>query len=211
MLVFGCQLLVSLCICTQLYKPATVPVSSLIWVFVTNCVVLTDAYISCHLSDVHCRLVLQMITGLTRHQPFPYWYTSLIYLCLHLHPGGVFSEPLFVLFTVVLSLETWHGLLLALPSCEWESICTLKPCGGHQAANKRKFHIRRASDCCASPIVFRKTDSIHNHHPEGVVYRSFCLNSSTFAVSGIASRRWWCMESRFPVFLLFAGQLKWTG
>ena len=26
----------------------------------------------------------------------------------------------------------------------------------------------------------RKTDSIHHHHPEGVVYRGFCLDSSTF-------------------------------
>ena len=37
------------------------------------------------------------------------------------------------------------------------------------------------------PWVFRKTDSIHHHHhhhhPEGAVYRSFCLSSSTFAVS----------------------------
>ena len=48
----------------------------------------------------------------------------------------------------------------------------------------------------------RKTDSIHHHHhhhhPEGVVYRGFCLNSSTAAVSKIVSRRWWCIESLFP-------------
>ena len=36
------------------------------------------------------------------------------------------------------------------------------------------------------------------HHPEGVVYRSFCLNSSTFAASEIVSRRWWCIGSLFP-------------
>ena len=48
----------------------------------------------------------------------------------------------------------------------------------------------------------RKTDSMilyhhqhRHHHPEGVVYRTFCLNSSTSAVSEIASRRWWCIES----------------
>ena len=47
----------------------------------------------------------------------------------------------------------------------------------------------------------RKTDSIHHHHlhhhhhPEGVVYRSLCLNSSTVSVSEIASMRLWCIES----------------
>ena len=60
----------------------------------------------------------------------------------------------------------------------------------------------------------RKTDSIHHHHqhqqqqqqqhhhhhhPEGVVYRNFCLNSSTFVASEIASMTWWwCIESLFP-------------
>ena len=45
----------------------------------------------------------------------------------------------------------------------------------------------------------RKSDVIHHrHHPEGVVYRSFRLNSNTFAVSDIASRRWWSIESLFP-------------
>ena len=46
--------------------------------------------------------------------------------------------------------------------------------------------------------VSRKNDFIH-HNPEGLVYRSFCLNSSTFAVSETASRRWWCIEYLFPV------------
>ena len=44
----------------------------------------------------------------------------------------------------------------------------------------------------------RKTDSIHHHHLEGVVYRSFCRNSGTVAVSKVTSRRWWCMEALFP-------------
>ena len=35
----------------------------------------------------------------------------------------------------------------------------------------------------------------HHHHPEGVVYRSLCLNSSTVAVSEMVSRRWWCVEN----------------
>ena len=48
------------------------------------------------------------------------------------------------------------------------------------------------------PWHLRKNDFIHHHHPEGVVYRCFCLNSSTFAVSEIVSRRWWCIESPFP-------------
>ena len=47
----------------------------------------------------------------------------------------------------------------------------------------------------------RKTDSIHHHYPEGVVYRSSCLNSSTVAVSEIPSRRWWCIESLFPIYI----------
>ena len=33
----------------------------------------------------------------------------------------------------------------------------------------------------------------------GGVYRSVCLNSGTFAVSETASRRWWCIESLFPL------------
>ena len=58
----------------------------------------------------------------------------------------------------------------------------------------------------------RKNDFMHNHHREGVVHRSSCLNSSTFAVSEIASRRWWCIESLFPglviaLVLLFANPL----
>ena len=45
----------------------------------------------------------------------------------------------------------------------------------------------------------RKTGSIHHHrHPEGVVYRSCCINSSTFAASKVTSRRWWCIEYVFP-------------
>ena len=47
-------------------------------------------------------------------------------------------------------------------------------------------------------IVTRKTDSMHHHHPEGVVYRSLCLKSSTVAVSEMASMRLWCIESLFP-------------
>ena len=45
----------------------------------------------------------------------------------------------------------------------------------------------------------RKTESIHHHHHhlEGVVYRSFCLDYSTIAVSYIVSRRWRSIESLF--------------
>ena len=50
-------------------------------------------------------------------------------------------------------------------------------------------------------IITRKTDSIH-HHPEGMVYRSFCLNSGTVAISKITSRRWWCIESLFPITIV---------
>ena len=32
----------------------------------------------------------------------------------------------------------------------------------------------------------------------GWCIEAFCLNSSTVAVSEIASRRWWCIESLFP-------------
>ena len=38
----------------------------------------------------------------------------------------------------------------------------------------------------------------YHRHPEGLLYRSLCLKSSTFAVSETASRRWWCIESLFP-------------
>ena len=39
--------------------------------------------------------------------------------------------------------------------------------------------------------------TIHHHHPEGVVHRHFCLNSSAVAVRKVTSRRWWCIESLF--------------
>ena len=35
---------------------------------------------------------------------------------------------------------------------------------------------------CYDSAIFRKTDSSNHHHPEVVVYRSFCINSNTFAV-----------------------------
>ena len=39
---------------------------------------------------------------------------------------------------------------------------------------------------------------MQHHHPEGVVYRSFCINSGTVAVSEVTSRWWWwCIESLF--------------
>ena len=48
--------------------------------------------------------------------------------------------------------------------------------------------------------MIRKTDSRHHHHPEGVVYRGFCLNSGTVAVSKFPFRWWWwCIESVFPM------------
>ena len=54
----------------------------------------------------------------------------------------------------------------------------------------------------------RKTDSIHLHHrPEGVVYRTFCFDSSTSAVSETASRRWWCVEISLPIINQAAKQL----
>ena len=46
--------------------------------------------------------------------------------------------------------------------------------------------------------ICRKTDSIHHHHPEGLCREAPCLNSSAVAVSEVASRRWWCIESLFP-------------
>ena len=52
----------------------------------------------------------------------------------------------------------------------------------------------------SAELDIRKTDSIYTtNHPEGVVYRSFCFNSSTVAVSEVVSRRWWCIESLFPI------------
>ena len=53
--------------------------------------------------------------------------------------------------------------------------------------------------CSNLYVIYRKTDSIHHHHPEGVVYRSVCLNSSRVAVSKVTSRRWWCIEYLFPI------------
>ena len=62
-----------------------------------------------------------------------------------------------------------------------------------------------AMPCYACIPLSQKTDSIyhhhhhHHHHPEGVVSRSFCLNSSIFAVSEFVARRWWCIGSLFPL------------
>ena len=49
--------------------------------------------------------------------------------------------------------------------------------------------------------VTRKSEFIHHHDHQqrGVVYRGFRLGSSTVAVSEVASGRWWCTESLFPV------------
>ena len=38
--------------------------------------------------------------------------------------------------------------------------------------------------------------------PPRVVYRGFCLNSVAVAVSKVTSRRWWCIESLFPILVL---------
>ena len=80
-----------------------------------------------------------------------------------------------------------------------------------RARGHRRRSARRAAAGAAAPGArvraaagprargqVRMTDSIHHHHPEGVVYRSFCLNSGTVAVSKVTSRRWWCIESIFP-------------
>ena len=56
----------------------------------------------------------------------------------------------------------------------------------------------RLTHVTTSLRIIRETDSIHHHHPEGVVYRSFCLYSGIAAVSKNTSRRWWCIESLFP-------------
>ena len=53
-------------------------------------------------------------------------------------------------------------------------------------------------DALTAANACRKSDFAHHHLPEGVVHRSCCLNSSTFAVSEIVSRRWWCIESLLP-------------
>ena len=73
-----------------------------------------------------------------------------------------------------------------------------KPC--HAPTSQVSPH-RKAAAVAVRRLqtVNRKTDAIHRHHPEGVVYRSFHLNSSTFAVSEVVSRRWWCIESLFLV------------
>ena len=47
---------------------------------------------------------------------------------------------------------------------------SVRACGGVSAGQV----LPRACVC-------RKSDSIHHHYPEGVVYRSFCLNSSILA------------------------------
>ena len=56
----------------------------------------------------------------------------------------------------------------------------------------------------AGTDIFWKTDSINHHHPEGVVYRSLCLNYSTLAVRKVTSRRWWCIESLFTILFTLA-------
>ena len=51
----------------------------------------------------------------------------------------------------------------------------------------------------------RKSDFVHHHHhPEGLVYRGFCFNSSTSAVSKVTSRMWRSVESLFPGSLALA-------
>ena len=49
-----------------------------------------------------------------------------------------------------------------------------------------------------SIVINLLCDFTRLHHQEGVLYRSFCFHSSTFAAAEIASGRWWCIESLFP-------------
>ena len=70
------------------------------------------------------------------------------------------------------------------------------PSTREMGSNSRALAVQPTRIQCA--LRPRKTDSIHHHHSEGVVHRSCCLNSSTFAVSKVTSRRWWCTESLFP-------------
>ena len=57
-----------------------------------------------------------------------------------------------------------------------------------QHHHRRHHHHHRATTTTTTTTTTQR----------GVVYRSFCLNSSTFVVSEIASRRWWYIESLFP-------------
>ena len=55
---------------------------------------------------------------------------------------------------------------------------------------------RRMLDC--EVLVCKIAEHHHHYHPEGLAYRGFRLNSVTFAVTEIVSRRWRCIKSLFP-------------
>ena len=61
---------------------------------------------------------------------------------------------------------------------------------------KTLYHITSSVILCTN-ILYLSTRR-PARHSEGVAYGSFRLNSSTSAVSEIASRRWWCIKSLFP-------------
>ena len=113
--------------------------------------------------------------------------TELISLSLYIY----ISLSLYLYIS--LSLYTYIYIYIGVSSPGGERCSTRASAGAHFARLSRR--VMR---------FIRKTDSIHHHHhhlhhhAEGVVYRSFCLNSSALAVSETASRRWWCIESLFP-------------
>ena len=75
----------------------------------------------------------------------------------------------------------------------------LRYIGGRLGRLARRRRRRLRASGLLNNYIIRKTDSIHHHHPEGVVYRGFCLNSGTVAVSKFPFRWWWCIESVFPI------------
>ena len=96
-------------------------------------------------------------------------------------------------------------ILILLARCRWASpeiASHVRDAPASTCCMRVRARARRRMPHAACAIV-RKSDFIH-HHPGGVVYGSFCLNSSTVAVSKITSRRWWCIEwwcieSLFPI------------
>ena len=107
-----------------------------------------------------------------------YLYLSLsIYIYIYLYLSLSLSIYIYIIISITISLSISLSLSLYI-----------------------YIYIRPAYGA-AGQLHIRRSDLVRHSHPKGVVYRLFSLNSSTDAVSEIASRRWWCVAGDVKTWL----------
>ena len=123
-----------------------------------------------------------------------------VYVCIYIY---IYNSILLLLLLLLLLIIIIMITMFVYIICAVTYSCILSPertPGSPRSGGNRTR--RRTVTFCPMHCHFRhtrKNEFIHrHHHPEGVVYRSVCLYSSAGAVSEVASRRWWCIESLLP-------------